>query len=280
MNPPADQPLLAVKELEVVYHRVATAIQGVSLAVPEGRVVALVGSNGAGKTTTLRAISGFLAAEDVQVTEGSIEYRGERIDRLHPHERVRRGIVLVPERAKVFETLSIDDNLAVSVAPRAGREGGGRPGAAEGIGKSGEKIFAYFPRLRERRRQVAGYLSGGEKQMLAMAMALRCEPQLLMVDELSMGLAPLLVAELMETLQRMNQAWGLSILVVEQNAMAALRVAHYAYVMENGRIVFDGTPDRLLKHQGVREFYLGMDAGGARSYERVKQYRRKRRWWG
>lgn len=268
MNPAADRPLLAVKELEVVYHRVATAIQGVSLAVPEGRIVALVGTNGAGKTTTLRAISGFLEAEDVQITEGSIDYCGERIDRLHPHERVGRGLVLVPERAKVFETLSVEDNLAVSVGPRGRRE------AAE------RQALEYFPRLRQRRRQVAGYLSGGEKQMLAIAMALLCRPRLLMVDELSMGLAPMLVAHLMETLQRMNRELGLSLLVVEQNAMAALRIAHYAYVMENGRIVFDGTPERLVTHQDVREFYLGMDAEGARSYEQVKQYRRKRRWWG
>ena len=275
MNPSEAQPLLALKELEVVYHRVATAVQGVSLAVPEGQIVALVGANGAGKTTTLRAISGFLEAEDVHITEGSIEYRGERIDRLHPHQRVGRGIVLVPERAKVFETLSVEDNLAVSVVPRGPRRNGSRPG-----GTGWEMIISYFPRLRDRRRQVAGYLSGGEKQMLAIAMALLCEPRLLMVDELSMGLAPMLVAHLMDTLQRMNRELGLSLLVVEQNAMAALRIAHYAYVMENGRIVFDGTPDRLLTHQDVREFYLGMDARGARSYERVKQYRRKRRWWG
>jgi branched-chain amino acid transport system ATP-binding protein len=262
------QSLLAVKELEVVYHRVATAIQGVSLRVPEGGLVAMVGSNGAGKTTTLRAISGFLHAEDVRVTEGTIEYRGQRIDGLHPHERVRRGIVLVPERAKVFETLTVADNLAVNVTHREAR------------GERLHQVFAYFPRLRERQRQVAGYLSGGEKQMLAIAMALLCDPRLLLVDELSMGLAPMLVADLMASLRRMNRELGLSILLVEQNAMAALRIAHYAYVMENGRIVFDGTPDRLLRHQDVREFYLGMDAGSARSYERVKQYRRKRRWWG
>lgn len=262
------RPLLQVKQLEVVYHRVATAIQGVSLEVPEGHIVAIVGTNGAGKTTTLRAISGFLPAEDVVITDGSIHYEGEPVHGQLPHELARRGIVLVPERNKVFETLTVEENLAFSVL--------GRGGARALL----QQVYDYFPALSSRRRQVAGYLSGGEKQVLAIGMALLCRPRLLLLDEPSLGLAPVIIEGLMETLPRINRELALTILLVEQNAVAALGISHYGYVMEGGRVVYEGTAEKLLAHQDIQEFYLGRTGKDLRSYREVKQYRRKRRWWG
>ncbi|HEX7206241.1 MAG TPA: ABC transporter ATP-binding protein [Xanthobacteraceae bacterium] len=261
------EPLLQVRQLEVVYNRVATAIQGVSLDVPEGEIVALVGTNGAGKTTTLRAISGFLPSEDVAITDGAIMLRGERINGRIPHQLAKAGIILVPEREKVFATLSVQDNLAF-----AAREAG-----AITI----DRIHGYFPRLRERSSQLAGYLSGGEKQMLAIGMALLCRPTLLLIDELSLGLAPIAIKELMERLRQISRELRLTVLLVEQNAKAALSIADHGYVMESGRIVFSGKATELLSHPDVREFYLG-GAGQAenKSYRDIKQYRRKRRWWG
>ncbi|MGA8959108.1 MAG: ABC transporter ATP-binding protein [Pseudolabrys sp.] len=260
-------PLLQVRQLEVVYNRVATAIQGVSLDVPDGSIVALVGTNGAGKTTTLRAISGFLPSEDVAITDGEIALRGERINGRMPHQLAKAGIILVPERDKVFATLSVQDNLAFAA----------REGAAITI----ERIHGYFPRLRERSAQLAGYLSGGEKQMLAIGMALLCRPTLLLIDELSLGLAPIAIKELMGRLQQISREMHLTVLLVEQNAKAALSIADLGYVMESGRVVFTGTGPELLSHPDVREFYLG-GAGQAenKSYRNIKQYRRKRRWWG
>ena len=260
-------PLLQVRQLEVVYNRVATAIQGVSLDVPDGSIVALVGTNGAGKTTTLRAISGFLPSEDVAITDGEIALRGERINGRMPHQLAKAGIILVPERDKVFATLSVQDNLAFAA----------REGAAIPI----ERIHGYFPRLRERSAQLAGYLSGGEKQMLAIGMALLCRPTLLLIDELSLGLAPIAIKELMGRLQQISRELHLTVLLVEQNAKAALSIADLGYVMESGRVVFTGTGPELLSHPDVREFYLG-GAGQAenKSYRNIKQYRRKRRWWG
>ena len=261
------EPLLQVRQLEVVYNRVATAIQGVSLDVTEGEIVALVGTNGAGKTTTLCAISGFLPSEDVAITDGAITLRGERINGRIPHQLAKAGIILVPEREKVFATLSVQDNLAF-----AAREDG-----AITI----DRIPGYFPRLRDRSSQLAGYLSGGEKQMLAIGMALLCRPTLLLIDELSLGLAPIAIKELMERLRQISRELRLTVLLVEQNARAALTVADHGYVMESGRIVFSGKAAELLSHPDVREFYLG-GAGQAenRSYRDIKQYRRKRRWWG
>jgi branched-chain amino acid transport system ATP-binding protein len=261
------EPLLQVRQLEVVYNRVATAIQGVSLDVPEGKIVALVGTNGAGKTTTLRAISGFLPSEDVAITDGVITLRGEPINGRIPHELAKAGIILVPEREKVFATLSVQDNLAF-----AARESGAI---------TVDRIHGYFPRLRERSSQLAGYLSGGEKQMLAISMALLCRPTVLLIDELSLGLAPIAIKELMERLQQITRELRLTVLLVEQNAKAALSIADHGYVMESGRIVFSGKAAELLSHADVREFYLG-GAGQAenKSYRDIKQYRRKRRWWG
>lgn len=260
-------PLLEVRQLEVVYNRVATAIQGVSLDVAEGALVAVVGTNGAGKTTTLRAISGFLPSEDAAITDGSITLRGQRIDGSLPHQLAKMGVVLVPERDKVFTTLTVQDNLTFAA----------RPDAPVTI----ERIHSYFPRLRERSGQLAGLLSGGEKQMLAIGMALLSKPMLLLVDELSLGLAPIVVKELMDQLHQITRELGLTVLLVEQNAKAALSIADFSYVMESGRVVFSGKAAELLSHPDVREFYLG-GAGQIenKSYRDVKQYRRKRRWWG
>jgi branched-chain amino acid transport system ATP-binding protein len=266
MNPP----LLKLEQLEVAYHRVITAVQGVSIEVPKGSIVAVLGTNGAGKTTMLRAISGFIGLDDARVTEGAVWYRGERIENLRPDRVTALGIVLVPERSKVFENLSVAENLEATV-PRAGRG----PERRRMI----EAVYAYFPPLARLRAREAGLLSGGERQMLAIGTALACGPELLLVDELSLGLAPLVVQDLAARLREIRDSLGLTILLVEQNARVALDIADFGYVMENGRIVLDGTPERLAGHQDIREFYLG---GGERrrSYREVKQYRRSRRWYG
>ena len=262
-------PLLKLEKLEVVYHRVITAVQGISLEVPQGSVVVLLGNNGAGKTTTLRAISGFIGLDDARVTEGTITYRGERIENLPPHRITARGITLVPERSKVFENLSVEENIEAVVA---------RPGAD--ARKLSGAVWDYFPALARLRAREAGYLSGGERQMLAIGSALACAPELLLVDELSQGLAPLIVEELLHRLQVIRKDLGMTLLLVEQNAAVALDVADYAYVLENGRIVLDGTPERLRGHQDIQEFYLGQGGGERRSYRDIKQYRRSRRWFG
>jgi len=259
--------LLKVEKLEVTYQRVVTAVQGVSLEVPRGALIAILGTNGAGKTTTLRAISGFIGLDDAEVTEGTIQYKGERIEHEPPHRITARGIVLVPERSKVFENLAVAENL--EAAHRAGSE----------RRQTVERVYEFFPRLAELRRREAGLLSGGERQMLAIGSALMCAPELLLVDELSQGLAPLLVEQLMERLQAIRRELAMTVVLVEQNARLALDVADYGYVMENGRVVFDGTPERLRSHADVAEFYLG-GAAARRSYREVKQYRRTRRWYG
>jgi branched-chain amino acid transport system ATP-binding protein len=259
--------LLKVEKLEVTYHRVITAVQGVSLEVPRGALVALLGNNGAGKTTTLRAISGFIGLDDARVTEGSVVFKGMKIDNRPPHRIARHGIALVPERAKVFENLTVEENLQAAVPRPGGRF-------------AREKVYEFFPALGALRRREAGYLSGGERQMLAIGSALCCAPELLLVDELSQGLAPLLVRELMRRLQAIRAETGVTMLLVEQNAQIALEAADYGYVMENGRVVLDGTPQKLLAHQDIREFYLGAAGGRRRSYRDVKQYRRSRRWYG
>ena len=258
---------LKLEKVEVAYHRVLTAVQGISLEVPAGSIVALLGTNGAGKTTTLRAISGFIGLDDARVTEGSIAWRGERIENRAPHEITSRGIALVPERNKVFENLSVAENLEAAVS---------RPDAP----RLAEAVWEYFPALVPLRARQAGYLSGGERQMLAIGSALACAPRLLLVDELSQGLAPLVVQELLARLQTIRKDLGMTLLLVEQNAAVALDVADYAYVMENGRIVLDGTPQKLRGHEDVQEFYLGTGAAARRSYRDVKQYRRSRRWYG
>ena len=258
--------LLKVEKLEVTYHRVITAVQGVSLEVAQGSIVSLIGNNGAGKTTTLRAISGFLGLDDARVTDGHVAWRGERIENQPPHRVARRGIALVPERSKVFESLSVEENLDSAVSDRGG------------IDKA--RVFEHFPILQRLRARQAGYLSGGERQMLAIGSALMCSPQLLLIDELSLGLAPKVVDELVERLRAIRAELGTTLLVVEQNAQVALDLADHGYVMENGRVVLDGTPDKLREHQDIREFYLGAGQSSRRSYRDVKQYRRSRRWYG
>jgi len=264
-------PLLAVDKLEVVYHRAISAVQGITLAVARGRIVALLGTNGAGKTTTLRAISGFLGLDDARVTEGSIVFAGAPIENRPPHEITRRGIVLVPERDKVFPNLTVAENLDCPVA-RA-------PSRAERRRRV-DLAYRFFPRLADLRSRVSGLLSGGERQMLALASALVCGPELLLVDELSLGLAPVVVEDLLGRLAEIRRELNLTILMVEQSAAVALAIADYGYVMENGRIVLDGDAERLRHHADIQEFYLGHAAGARRSYRDVKQYRRSRRWYG
>jgi len=263
--------LLSVDKLEVVYQRAITAVQGITLEVRPQQIVALLGTNGAGKTTTLRAISGFLGLDDARVTDGAISFAGERIENQPPHEITRRGIVLVPERDKVFPNLTVAENLiapvqhAASIAERR---------------RSEALVYQFFPRLADLRGRIGGLLSGGERQMLAIGSAIVCAPQLLLVDELSLGLAPVAVEDLMRRLVEIRRTLGITILIVEQSAAIALEIADYAYVMENGRMVLDGDAERLRGHQDIQEFYLGQTRGARRSYRDVKQYRRSRRWYG
>jgi branched-chain amino acid transport system ATP-binding protein len=262
---------LEVENLEVTYSRVIVAVQGVSLKVPEGSIVALLGTNGAGQSTTVRAISGFLPVDDAEIRKGAIRFAGQSILGLPPYAVAQRGVVLVPERRKIFETLTVHENLRI--ARRAAEDDD--TGAAEIA-----QMFELFPVLAARREQIAGYLSGGERQMLAIAQALLCRPRLLLVDELSLGLAPFLVKELIGRLRELRAQFKLSILLIEQDAVSALAIADYGYIMEGGRIVYEGSADKLRSHQDVQEFYLGSGDLGRASYRDVKQYRRSRRWWG
>jgi branched-chain amino acid transport system ATP-binding protein len=265
-------PLLAVDKLAVVYQRALPALEGISLSVADGQIVGVLGSNGAGKSTLLRAISGFHGLDDAHITEGAIHFKGQRIEGTQPHVTAAMGIVLVPERGKVFPNLTVAENLLVPVAARGGRAEQRRREAL---------VFDVFPRLAPIRQRTAGLLSGGERQMLAIAAALVCEPELLLVDELSLGLAPVVVEEILQSLVAIRKALCLTLVIVEQNAALTLGVIDYGYVLENGRIVLDGSAARLGAHPDVREFYLGQSAAGhRRSYRDVKQYRRNRRWYG
>lgn len=267
MSKPA---LLTVEKLEVVYHRTITAVQGISLSVRKGQIVAILGTNGAGKSTTLRAISGFLGIDDARVTDGSVTFNGKRIENRQPNEITRLGIALVPEREKVFPNLTVIENLTAPFAP-----------ARYNRRDNEDLAYQFFPRLAELRGRTAGLLSGGERQMLALASALVCRPELLLVDELSLGLAPVVVQDLMARLVQIRHELGTTIVIVEQSAAAALSVADYGYVLENGRVVLDGEGARLRAHGDIQEFYLGQTSGSdRRSYRSVKQYRRSRRWYG
>ena len=260
--------MLRLSNVEVVYDDVILVLKGLSLEVPDGKIVALLGSNGAGKSTTLKAISGLLRAEEGEVTDGAIELDGERIDELAPEQIVRRGVFQVMEGRRVFEDLTVDENLTMGGYTRSDRTG---------LKRDRDLCFDYFPRLRERRRQIAGYLSGGEQQMLAISRALMARPRLILLDEPSLGLAPLLVQEIFRIVQKINAEEKATLLLVEQNANVALSIAHFGYIMENGRIVLEGDPDKLRSNEDVREFYLG---GGEakKSYKAVKSYRRRKRW--
>lgn len=264
-----NEPLLQLEGVEVTYHRVITAVQGISLKVAAGQIVALMGTNGAGKSTTLRAISGFLGQDDARVTAGSIRFAGSAIENVAPHRITALGIALVPERDKVFDNLTVAENLAASATPRHAHR-------ADLLAM----VHDQFPRLKELARREAGYLSGGERQMLAIGGALMCAPRLLLVDELSQGLGPLIVGELIEKLKDLRDRLGLGVLLVEQNAHVALAAADYGYVIESGRIVIDGDAARLGDHQDIREFYLGQGGAERKSYRAVKQYKRSRRWYG
>jgi branched-chain amino acid transport system ATP-binding protein len=265
-------PLLRVEKLEVVYHRAVTAVQGVSLSVYAGQIVAILGTNGAGKTTTLRAISGFLGIDDAKVTEGTVTFKDVRIENRPPNQVARLGMALVPERDKIFQNLTVAQNLSAPYAPALSK--------AERRGRE-DLVYQLFPKLADLRNRIGGLLSGGERQMLAFGSALVCKPELLLVDEMSLGLAPVAVEELMQRLLAIRSELGITVLLVEQNAAAALQIADHGYVLENGRLVLDGDRERLRGHQDIQEFYLGHSGGsGRRSYRAVKQYRRSRRWYG
>ncbi|CAJ2377148.1 MAG: ABC transporter ATP-binding protein [Gammaproteobacteria bacterium] len=261
---------LRVKNIEVIYDRVILVLKGVSLEVAEGGIVALVGANGAGKTTTIKAISNLLGTERGEVTKGSIEFRGERIERLSPAELVRRGVVQVMEGRHCFEHLSVEENLLTGAYAR-------KQNRAE-IARDLELVYEYFPRLRERRKSQAGYTSGGEQQMIALGRALMARPNMILLDEPSMGLAPQLVREIFEIVKALNQREGVAFLLAEQNTAMALRYATYGYVLENGRVVMDGDAESLSVNEDVKEFYLGVGGEGRRSFRQVKQYRRRKRW--
>jgi branched-chain amino acid transport system ATP-binding protein len=262
--------MLKINNIEVLYHEVILALKGVSLEVPVGAVVALLGANGAGKSTTLKAISGLLRHENGEVAEGTIEYFGERIDRKSAEEIARMGIVQVIEGRRVFEHLTVEQNLKVGAHLQRG-------GAV--VERGLEMVYHYFPRLRERRHVVAGFLSGGEQQMTVIGRALMTRPKLLLLDEPSMGLAPLLIREIFEIISRLHQEERISILLVEQNAKLALAVAQQAYVLEGGRIVMEGPSEQLRENPDIRDFYLGLtDLGTRKSFREVKHYKRRKRW--
>lgn len=264
--------MLTIDGVEVVYNRVALVLKGISLSVPAGQIVALLGNNGAGKTTTLRSVSGLLAYERGEVVQGAITWDGERIDRLSPDQVVRRGIVQVLEGRRIFEHLTVEQNLL---------SGGFTAGSLRASRQELERVYEYFPRLSERRAQRGGYLSGGEQQMVAIGRALMAKPKLMLLDEPSLGLAPVLVAEIFAIIRRLNQEQGVTFVLVEQNADAALGIADHGYVLENGRIVLDGEADRLRENSDVAEFYLGLSGIGTRkNYRDVKTYRRRKRWLG
>ena len=262
--------MLRLNNIQVVYSDVILVLKGLSLEVPDGQIVALLGANGAGKTTTLKAISGLLKTENGKVTDGSIEFMGRQIDGLDPEAICRLGIVQVMEGRKVLESLTVEENLKI---------GGYTRRDPEGVKTDMRMIYEYFPRLVERRHQLAGYLSGGEQQMLVIGRALMAKPRLLLLDEPSLGLAPLLVREIFEIIQKVNTERGTTFLLVEQNARIALGIAHYGYIMENGRIVLDGPAVKLRINDDVREFYLGLsEAGHRKSFKDIKFYKRRKRW--
>src|SRR5689334_6753276 len=267
--------LLTVNGIEVIYNHVILVLKGVSLVVPEGGIVALLGANGAGKTTTLRAISNLLQGERGEVTKGYIEYRGERIHRLSAYALVTRGVVQVMEGRRCFAHLTVEENLLAGAYSRGASGRGKSRGEVEA---DLEKVYAYFPRLRERRNSQSGYTSGGEQQMTAIGRALMARPSMILLDEPSMGLAPQIVEEIFEIVQDLNAKEGVSFLLAEQNTNMALRYARYGYILENGRVVMDGEAKSLRENEDVKEFYLGVAQSGRRSFRDAKFYKRRKRW--
>jgi len=266
----AARPLLEVNGIEVIYNHVILVLKGVSLSVPEGGIVALLGANGAGKTTTLKAVSNLLRAERGEVTKGLIEFRGERVDSMTPSDLVKRGVVQVMEGRHCFAHLTVEENLLTGAYTRGASR-------AE-IRAELERVYAFFPRLKQRRGSQAGYTSGGEQQMTAIGRALMARPSMILLDEPSMGLAPQIVEEIFEIVKNLNSKEKVSFLLAEQNTMVALRFADFGYILENGRVVMEGTAHALSENEDVKEFYLGISTSGRRSFRDTKNYRRRKRW--
>jgi branched-chain amino acid transport system ATP-binding protein len=263
-------PMLVVNGIEVIYNHVILVLKGVSLSVPKGGIVALLGGNGAGKTTTLRAISNLLKSERGDVTKGSIEFEGQRIDTLTPAELVKRGVIQVMEGRHCFAHLSIEDNLLTGSYTRNA--------SRQEIRDDLEKVYTYFPRLKQRRASQAGYTSGGEQQMCAVGRALMARPRMILLDEPSMGLAPQIVEEIFAIVKDLNQRENVSFLLAEQNTMVALRFADFGYILENGRVVMEGAAASLKENEDVKEFYLGLSTAGRKNFKDTKNYRRRKRW--
>jgi branched-chain amino acid transport system ATP-binding protein len=264
------RPLLEVNGIEVIYNHVILVLKGVSLAVPEGGIVALLGANGAGKSTTLKAISNLLRAERGEVTKGSVQFEGERVDRLNPSALVERGVIQVMEGRHCFAHLTVDENLLTGAYTRKL--------SRSGIKLELEKVYEFFPRLKARRDSQAGYTSGGEQQMTAIGRALMAKPRMILLDEPSMGLAPQIVEEIFGIVRDLNTSEKVSFLLAEQNTMVALRFADFGYILENGRVVLEGDAQALSENEDVKEFYLGISSGGRRSFRETKHYRRRKRW--
>ena len=262
--------LLEVNNIEVIYNHVILVLKGVSLMVPKGGITAILGGNGAGKTTTLKAISNLLQSERGEVTKGTILHKDEDVAELNPAALVKRGVIQVMEGRRCFEHLTVEENLLTGAYTRT-------DGKSE-IQKDLELVYEYFPRLKERRKSQAGYTSGGEQQMVAMGRALMSRPEMILLDEPSMGLAPQLVEQIFEIVKRLNEEQGVTFLLAEQNTNVALRYAHYGYILENGRVVMDGPAAELRENPDVKEFYLGMSDEGRKSFRDVRSYRRRKRW--
>jgi len=267
---PATAPYLAINNIEVIYDHVILVLKGVSLSVSEGGIVALLGANGAGKTTTLKAISNLLHAERGEVTKGTIEFKGARIDKLTPNQLVRMGVCQVMEGRHCFQHLTVEENLLTGAFTRS-------ISRAE-LKAELERVYHYFPRLKQRRTSQSGYTSGGEQQMTAIGRALMARPTMILLDEPSMGLAPQIVEEIFGIVQDLNSKERVSFLLAEQNTMVALRFANYGYILENGRVVMDGAAKDLSTNEDVKEFYLGLSTAGRKSFRDVKHYRRRKRW--
>jgi len=262
--------MLALKNVEVIYSDVILVLKGVSLEVPDGKIISLLGANGAGKTTTLKAISGLLHTELGEVTDGVIEFGGKMIHNFGPEHIVRMGIVQVLEGRPCFDQLTAEENLLVGTSSRRGKVDSKR---------ELDRVYEYFPRLKQLRKRISGYLSGGEKQMQVIGRALMARPKIMLLDEPSLGLSPLLVEQIFKVIQLINNEEGTPILLVEQNAMVALSISDHGYVMENGRIVMENTSENLMENEDIREFYLGLSSAGKRkSFRHVKHYRRRKRW--